>query len=253
MRPCASCREGTKLPFALRAAFQPIVDVETGTVFAYEALVRGPNGEGAGQVLAQVTDELMYAFDQACRVNAIREAAAAGLLDTGAKLSINFMPNAIYSPLACIRLTLQTAREVDMPADRLIFEFTENERLDPAHMRDIVEAYRALGFLTAIDDFGAGFSGLNLLANLATDIVKLDMELVRGIDVSEPRRLIVQALLRLGEDLNRTIFAEGIETEGEVRVLRDLGVRYMQGYYFARPELGRLPEVAPVTRIVRAA
>ncbi len=253
MRKCASCRDGTALPFALRTAFQPIVDVETGTVFAYEALVRGANGEGARHVLAQVSDELMYAFDQACRVNAIREAAAAGLLETGAKLSINFMPNAIYSPLACIRLTMQTAREVNMPADRLIFEFTENERLDPAHMREIVEAYRALGFLTAIDDFGAGFSGLNLLANLETDIVKLDMELVRGIDVSEPRRLIVQALLRLGEDLNRTILAEGIETDGEVRVLRDLGVRYMQGYFFARPALGRLPEVTAVTRIARAA
>ena len=240
MSKCTACREGTTLPFTLRTAFQPIVDVETGAVHAYEALVRGPEGQGAGWVLEQVTDELTYAFDQACRVTAIREAAAAGLLETDAKLSINFMPNAIYSPMACIRLTLATAREVQMPADRLIFEFTENERLESDHVRDIVDAYRTLGFSTAIDDFGAGYSGLNLLAALQTDIIKLDMELVRGIDVNEPRRLIVAALLRLGADLGRTIFAEGIETAGEAAVLRDLGVRYMQGYYFARPELGRL-------------
>jgi len=253
MKKCTSCKDGTKLPFALRTAFQPIVDLDTGGVFAYEALVRGINGEGAGHVIAQVTDDLLYAFDQACRVTAIREAAAAGLLETDARLSINFMPNAIYSPMACIRLTLETARAVNMPADRLIFEFTENERLDPAHMRAIVDAYRTLGFATAIDDFGSGFSGLNLLAGLSTDFVKLDMDLVRGIDISEPRRLIVAALLRLGADLGRTVIAEGIETEGEMLALRRLGVRYMQGYYFARPELGRLPASPALARCVRAA
>ncbi len=242
MGKCNACRDGKRLPFELRTAFQPIVDIEKGGVFAYEALVRGANGEGAGQVLAQVTDDLLYAFDQACRVAAIRNAAAAGLLDTDAKLSINFMPNAVYSPAACIRLTLETARSVGMPEDRLIFEFTENERVDQAHARDIVEAYRSFGFLTAIDDFGAGYSGLNLLADLPTDIVKLDMDLIRGIEVNVPRRQIVAALIMLCADMGRTILAEGIETAGEAAVLRDLGVRYMQGYHFGRPELGRLPE-----------
>jgi len=250
---CTGCKDGTQMPFALRTAFQPIVDVETGDVFAYEALVRGPNGEGAAHVLAQVNDDVRYTFDQACRVTAIREAAAAGLLDTAARLSINFMPNAVYSPMACIRLTLATASEVGMPLDRLIFEFTENERVDAEHVRGIISAYRLLGFATAIDDFGAGYSGLNLLAGLETDMVKLDMELIRGIDQSEPRRLIVAALLRLGGDLGRIVIAEGVETEGEFAMLRDLGVRYMQGYLFARPELGRLPLPRPLDRIARAA
>ncbi len=241
MTKCTACRDGTKLPFAIRTAFQPILDMTTGSVFAYEALVRGPNGEGAGHVLSQVTDDLLYAFDQACRVTAIREAAQLGLLDTGAKLSINFMPNAVYSPAACIRLTLETAREVGMPLDRLIFEFTENERIDQAHTRTIIDAYRTFGFQTAIDDFGAGFSGLNLLAELATDIVKLDMDLIRGIDANVPRRHIVKALLAMCIDLDRLVIAEGIETEGEAMVLRELGVRYMQGYYFAKPQLAALP------------
>ena len=79
------------------------------------------------------------------------------------------------------------------------------------------------------------------------------MELIRGIDTNEPRRLIVRALLQLGADLERIVLAEGIETEGEMSVLRDLGVRYMQGYYFARPELGHLPLPQHLERIARAA
>jgi len=241
---CQGCRDGQGFHLAIRAAFQPIVDVETGRPFAYEALVRGPNGEGAGEVLAQVTEENRYAFDQACRVAAIREAVAAGLLETDAKLSINFLPNAVYSPMACIQLTLKTAREVGMPADRLIFEFTENERMDAAHLKSIVEAYRALGFTTAIDDFGAGHSGLGLLANLQTDMLKIDMDLVRGIEASMPRRHIVAGIMRLCTDMGIGVIAEGIETAEELDVLRGLGVRYIQGYYLARPALGELPKVS---------
>lgn len=249
---CSGCRNGRDLGFTLRTAFQPIVDLETGRPYAFEALVRGPAGETAGEVLAAVTDDNRYAFDQACRVNAIREAVAAGLLQTDAKLSINFMPNAVYSPLACIKLTLETALELGLPTNRLIFEFTENEQLDPAHVLSIVRAYRALGFGTAIDDFGAGFAGLALLADLPADTVKLDMALVRNIDVERPRRQIVQSLVGLCRDMGLRLIAEGVETEGELTVLQDLGVRFVQGYLFARPQIGALPEVSTHERLVRA-
>lgn len=240
---CSGCRDGTSLDFSLQTAFQPIYDIEEGRVFAYEALVRGAHGEGAAEVLARVEDDNRYAFDQMCRVTAIRQAVRAGIVESGAKLSINFMPNAVYSPMACIQLTLRTARETGLPEERLIFEFTENEQLDIDHVRNIVDAYRQLGFATAIDDFGAGYSGLNLLANLETDLIKLDMELVLGIDSSEPRRQIVLAMVRLCEEMGRTVIAEGIETAGELEALRKCGIRYMQGYYLARPELGALPAV----------
>lgn len=250
---CRACREANPLPFEIVTAFQPIVDVETMRPYAYEALVRGSAGEGAGWVLDQVTPDIRYHFDQACRVSAIKDAVAAGLLESDARLSINFLPNAIYEPRACIRLTLETAAEVGLPTDRLIFEFTENEELDPAHVRKIVEVYRALGFATAIDDFGSGHSGLNRLANLQTDIVKLDMELVRGIEASAPRRHIVAATARLCADMGLTVFAEGVETRGEFEALRDLGIRYLQGYYLARPALRRLPPIEPAAHQARAA
>ena len=240
---CQGCKsEGHKFDIAM--AFQPIVDVETGHVFAFEALVRGSKGESATEVLARVTSDNRYAFNQQCRVAAIEGAVAAGILNTGAKLSINFLPNAVYSPAACIQLTLKTARATGLPIDRLIFEFTENEEMtDTDHVKNIVETYRTMGFGTAIDDFGAGHAGLGLLAKFQTDYIKLDMELVRGIEMSLPRRMIVEGVIRIANSLGITIIAEGIETIAEYDVLRAMGVRYIQGYLLARPGFKSLPEV----------
>lgn len=226
-------------------AFQPIVDVETGLPFAYEALVRGPEGQSAYSVLSQVTEANRYAFDQACRVKAIETAVQAGILDGPARLSINFLPNAVYSPLACIQLTLRTAAATGFPTDRLIFEFTENEQMaDPAHVADIVASYQKMGFGTALDDFGAGHAGLNLLAKFQTDLIKLDMELIRDLDQSLPRRVIVAGIVRMCAELGVTVIAEGIESEGELAALRAMGVRYIQGYLLARPQLAALPPIS---------
>jgi EAL domain-containing protein (putative c-di-GMP-specific phosphodiesterase class I) len=233
------------LDFDISMAFQPIVDVETGAPFAYEALVRGTKGEPAGEILGRVTPESRYAFDQKCRVKAIETATRVGLLDTGAKLSINFLPNAVYSPKACIQLTLKTAAATGMPIDRLIFEFTENEEMaEPDHVANIVRTYQAMGFGTALDDFGAGHAGLALLAQFQPDIIKLDMELVRGIEASLPRRIIVGGVARMCRELGITLIAEGIETEDELSAIRSLGIRYVQGYLIARPMFEGLPAIA---------
>lgn len=215
-------------------AFQPIVDVANGGVWAHEALVRGLEGQGAGWVLGQVTDATRYAFDQSCRIKAIE--LASSLPMNGARLSINFLPNAVYKAETCIRATLAAARRTGFPTDRIIFEVTENERVvDHDHLKSIFTEYRRQGFLTAIDDFGSGYSGLNLLAEFQPDIIKLDMELTRNIDSERARRSIVKAILSVCEDLAITPIAEGIETADEAKALRDLGVTLMQGYLFAKP------------------
>lgn len=240
---CQGCRSGDH-DFDVAMAFQPIVDVQTGRPFAYEALVRGGNGEGAGEVLAKVTPENRYAFDQKCRVAAIEGAVAAGILDTDARISINFLPNAVYSPAACIQLTLKTARATGLPTERLIFEFTENEEMaDTDHVRNIVNTYRQMGFSTAIDDFGAGHAGLGLLAKFQTDFIKLDMDLIRGIEASMPRRMIVEGVIRIARSLDIKVIAEGVETIAEYATLRAMDVRYIQGYLLARPGFKFLPRV----------
>jgi EAL domain-containing protein (putative c-di-GMP-specific phosphodiesterase class I) len=232
-------------------AFQPIVDVSTGAVYAYEALVRGIGGESALSVLSQVTEENRYAFDQQCRVKAIETATRAGLLNGPARLSINFLPNAVYSPKACIQLTLRTAVANQFPTNKLIFEFTENEKMtDPAHIAHIIHTYQAMGFGTALDDFGAGHAGLGLLVRFQPDTIKLDMELIRGLDANLPQRMIVAGIVRMAADLGITVVAEGIETEAELSALRAIGVRYIQGFLLARPAFEALPPVtlpAPIS------
>ncbi|QQM31821.1 EAL domain-containing protein [Martelella lutilitoris] len=243
---CIGCLNAETLPFDFSMAFQPIVDLRDGSVFAFEALARGTKGEGAGTLFAQLSDDNLYAFDQQCRVKAIELSAHLGLMETGAKLSINFMPRAIYEPRACIQLTLETGRRCDVSSDRLIFEFTESEVADTDKLNAIVTLYRELGFLTAVDDFGAGHSGLSLLANMPPDILKLDMELVRGIDKSAGRGIMVKHLVAMARDMGIDLVCEGVETAGELAMLRDLGVELAQGYFLCRPAFEHLPHAGEV-------
>jgi EAL domain-containing protein (putative c-di-GMP-specific phosphodiesterase class I) len=230
-------------------AFHPIVDLTRGAVWGYEALVRGINGESAGAILSQVDEERQYKFDQACRVKAIELAGRLFPATEDTKLSINFMPNAVYEPAACIRTSLETARRVGFDTKRIMFEFTENERMtDTKHVARIIAEYRRLGFITAIDDFGAGHAGLNLLANFQTDLIKIDMELIRGIADSTARQAIVSGILVMARALQITIIAEGIETEAELAALKSAGIDLFQGFLFARPAVESLPAVSFTAR-----
>ena len=196
-------------------------------------MVRGPNGESAYTVLSQVTDDNCYSFDQACRVEAIRGAAGLGMKEL---LSINFLPNAVYQPAACIRTTFEAARLYQFPIEQIIFEVTEGERIvDRPHLVNIFRAYRRFGFRTAIDDFGAGYAGLNLLAEYQPDIVKIDMDLVRGIDTSQPKQAIVKGIVSICAALKVRVLAEGIETTAERDFLSSTGIDLMQGYLFCKP------------------
>lgn len=242
-RGCQGCQNGQPLPFEFTMAFHPILDLLQTTVWGYEALVRGTEGQGAGQILAMVDDANRYKFDQACRVKAI-ELAGALFPDAETRLSINFMPNAVYEPAACIRATLDAAHRVGFARQRIMFEFTENERMtDVAHVQRIVAEYRKQGFATAIDDFGAGYAGLNLLASFQPDFIKLDMELIRGIDTSRQRQTIVAAVVAMARQLGVAVIAEGIETEAELVTLQAAGIQLVQGYLFAKPAVASLPTV----------
>jgi EAL domain-containing protein (putative c-di-GMP-specific phosphodiesterase class I) len=236
---CNRC--DSPVPFAFTMAFQPIVDVSQRRVIYHEALVRGPNGESAFSILQQVTDELLYRFDQACRIKAIELASALGMEE---RLSINFLPNAVYEPEACIQATLETARRVGWPMDRLNFEITETEKVkDRMHMRTIIESYREMGFTTALDDFGNGYANLDLLTDLRPDTLKIDRELVMGCDSSARRQAILRGIVALSETLGIQLVAEGVETIQESRCLVSLGIPVQQGYYFSYPLLEALAVV----------
>jgi EAL domain-containing protein (putative c-di-GMP-specific phosphodiesterase class I) len=148
----------------------------------------------------------------------------------------------VYRPETCIRATLIAANRVGMSSERLMFEVTEAEQVaDPAHPKGIFDHYRQRGFATAIDDFGAGYAGLNLLVGFQPHVIKLDMGLTRGIDADPVRQAIVGGILQVARRPGIRVVAEVIETTAEHAVLAAARNRYMQGYLFARPAVGRLP------------
>ena len=237
---CGACRSDVTIP-AFTMAFQPIIDIESGRPYAYEALVRPIGGGSAAEVLSQIDEHNRYAFDQACRVRAIELAAS---LELEALLSINFLPNAVYQPAACLAKTFEAARRADFPVHHLMFEVTENEPArDVNHLQSIFTEYKKHGMITAIDDFGAGHSGLNMLADFQPDVLKIDMALTRAIGIDVVRTKIVAAIVGLCSSLNVSVIAEGVETLHEAAALRNLGIRLFQGYFFARPGIEELPVV----------
>ncbi|WP_019482852.1 EAL domain-containing protein [Arthrobacter sp. TB 23] len=241
---CGSCTTAAELDFDFSMAFQPIYDAVAGRVWGYEALVRGTSGEGAYEILSKVSPEQKYRFDQDCRVKAIELASRLFPAGEDLKLSINFMPNAVYEPAACLRATLRAAARWSFPPSSIMFEFTENEEVsDTGHLTNIIIEYRKHGFTTAIDDFGAGHAGLGLLVDFQPDLIKIDMLLIRGIDTSPARQTVVSSIVGMCREFGITVLAEGIETEAEFATLKAAGIGLFQGYWFAKPAFEELPQL----------
>ena len=242
---CMDCLSGQSLGFEIRMAFQPIIDWSVQDIIGYEALVRGPEGQGAGWVFEHINDSNKYYFDQACRVKAIQTAARLGC---DSLLSINFLPNAVYNPETCIKATIEAADLYGFDLTKLIFEVTEGEQIpDKAHLNRIFQSYSKRGFQTAIDDYGSGFATLDWLIELKPDILKLDMQLIRDIDQHPAKQFIVEQTVAQCELQGTKVLAEGIETRAELDYLTSVGIRYLQGYYFAKPQLETLAQTAQLS------
>lgn len=237
---CSQCRFEAGGDPAIDIAFQPIFDVRKRIARGYEALVRGPNGESAASVLAKVSENQKHRFEQYVRVVAIEKAARLGIVPTGATLSINILPSAVTEAERCLGHAVAAARRVGLDTARIVFEFSEQAKLDVGHAQAIVSTYRKHGFRTALDDFGDGYAGLVTLADVPTDFVKLDIGLIRGIDTSPDRQAIVRALVGLLASLGRSVVAEGVESAAELATVAALGVEMVQGFYLGRPSLTEL-------------
>ncbi len=221
-------------------AFQPIVDIARGEIYSYEALIRGAAGEPAGSVFAALGDNDLHAFDEHSRIAAVRLAARLGI---GCHLNLNLQPRSLRSSATAISSTLEAACDCGLTPRQLIIEVVEGEVIDDQReFAEYISAYRRLGLRIAIDDFGAGYSGLNLLADFQPDIIKLDMQLVRDIAGDGPRQAIVRAVAQACGDLGIEVVAEGVESAGEYHWFRDEGIELFQGHLFGAPGFERLPQ-----------
>jgi len=221
----------------LSTVFQPIVDLRSRRVLGYEALTRGPEKSVYHMPLrlfamAEEAD-LVFELDRKCRCRALK---AAGSIPDRAKLFVNVFPTAMWDPEFQGAALVRLAQDQGLTPDRVVLEITERAAIENYDL--FVDALGELtrsGFSIAVDDVGAGYSGLEKIAHLNPRYLKFDIELVRNIDSSYIRREMTRALKSFADSIGSTIIAEGIERDGELRTLLDLGIEYGQGFLLGRP------------------
>jgi len=222
---------------AVSIAFQPIVDASSGQVWGYEALTRGADGQTYPEMVAGMDERARMAFDKLTTAKALREAARLGLVQGGVSLTLNVRPTVNMAAVDAA-FVARAAKHYGVPLASIILELTEDAKLTCEDFQNVMVLHRSLGIKTGIDDFGSGYSGLNVLATCGADMVKLDRQLIRGIDADPKKQIIVEAFTQLCGKLGSVVVAEGVETQAEAEVLREQGIDLMQGYYFGRPAVG---------------
>ena len=227
--------------FDFSFAFQPIVDVHTREIVSYEALVRGPQGEPSRTVLDKVRLLDFPRFDSACHRRAIALASQLGL---PVKLNLNLAARNISELNHVMMATHQACLDCGFPMENIIVELIETgSQAGQVYLLQALRIVQALGFSTAIDDFGSGYSGLQLLVEHQPHYIKVDRHMIGGIQQDVVRQRIFLGFWRICNSLAIHIVAEGVEQVGEYLWLQEVGVRYFQGYYFARPIFEQLPDV----------
>ncbi len=219
--------------------FHPIVNFAKKRVFGFECLIRGvkKNGELIYPnylFKAAIATETLFYLDRSCREIAIKTAAIKGLKDF--KVFVNFVPTAIYDPNFCLQNTIKWAYKLEWDPQNLVFEVVESEKVqDLNHLKNVLDFYRKNGFLVALDDVGTGYSSLDALIRLYPNFLKLSTELIEGIDQNTLKHDLVGAIVESARKNGIEVIAEGIEKSEEATTLFKLGVKFMQGYLFAKP------------------
>jgi EAL domain-containing protein (putative c-di-GMP-specific phosphodiesterase class I)/GGDEF domain-containing protein len=224
--------------YRLEHAFQPIARFSDGSVYGFEALLRGWEElgfSGIQEVFDRAYEErILYEFDLALRAKAFRRFARAGL--GNAKLFYNLDTRLLEMPGYATGNTLRIAEDSGLPPSRIVFELSELFDPDQGTGFDrIVATYRNQGFRIALDDFGSGYAGLKLLHRAAPDIVKIDRYFVAGSDADPQKGAFLAKIAGLARLMGIRVVAEGVETADEGRVCREAGCDYIQGYLVARP------------------
>jgi len=230
---------GLMLADRMTSHFQPIVRAKSpSTIFAQEALLRGIDEAGMAVPPGRMFDAareagLLVQLDQRARDTAVRSAAQGGLAQP---LFMNLNPAAITEPASCLQATLRQIDAAGLKRERIVFEIVETDRArSPRDLELLREYCRDEGVRIALDDFGAGYSSVTLLHRLRPEFVKLDRDLVSGIQEDRYKAAIVDRLLELCRSLGILTVAEGVETDAEHRWFVDHGADLAQGFLFAKP------------------
>lgn len=234
---------------ALNPVFQPIVDLGDASVHAHEALIRGPHGsplQSADALLrAAQAEGLLYELELFCIFVALRQW---GQQRQPGRLFLNISAHALARLVAVggTSTLARAMRGLEVSPRMVVLEITEHERVhDMEALVEVARALHAVGLSLALDDFGDGRSSLRLWSQVRPDIVKIDRYFSLDISRNADKLKTLQALLQIADVFGTALVAEGIENEADLRVIRDLGIAYGQGYFMGRPGRDVQPEILP--------
>jgi EAL domain-containing protein (putative c-di-GMP-specific phosphodiesterase class I) len=221
----------------IMSVYQPIVDLMGGGIHGLEALSRGPKDTQQHSPInlfeAAAATDLVFELDRHCRRKALKTACT---LPAPYRLFVNVVPASMYDPDFQGAALIKLLEGLGLSPERIVLEVSEQYAI--ANYVLFVEAlqnFTNMGFSIAVDDIGAGYSGLEKIAHLNPRYLKFDMELVRDIDNSHVKREMARALKTFADKMDSKIIAEGIERDGEKQACVDLGIDFGQGYLLYRP------------------
>jgi EAL domain-containing protein (putative c-di-GMP-specific phosphodiesterase class I) len=221
-------------------AYQPILRLKERTILGFEALSRGPRGSGletADSLFGAAKDHnLLVELDGLCRRRAL---LSSGRIPSNSRIFVNTLPATIRDPQFRGKALIDFLDRAQVAPSRIVIEITEKLVIENYGLfRETMAYFTDLGMSFAVDDVGAGYSGLESIARLKPTFLKIDTVLVRDVHVSVVNQAMVKAIVSLGHGINAEVIGEGIHTEEELQALREVGVAYGQGYFLARPDPG---------------
>jgi EAL domain-containing protein (putative c-di-GMP-specific phosphodiesterase class I) len=221
----------------ITSVYEPIVDVATKTVYAYEALARGPAGTDLHSPMAlfegAAEEGLLFELDCLCRRSGLEGAVG---LPEGTKLFLNVRPTSIHDPNFQPDALIRTLAESGLQPSDVVFEVSEQESIQNFQVfREVRDEYGKLGFQIALDDTGSGYASLQAVIELAPDYIKMDRSLVADIDKDPARQTLLRALHSVAREFGAKIVAEGLSTLEELETLGQLGIPFGQGWLFGKP------------------
>jgi len=224
----------------VRTVFQPIVNMQDQSIVGYEALTRGPKGTEfeSPYMLFEIATEsdLLFELDRLCRRKALINASK---LEAPYKLFVNTLPMTIRDPEFQGQPMVDFLKGLNLAPSRIVLEITERLAIENYSLfLEAMNYFTDVGFAVAVDDMGAGYSGLEKIVHLKPNYLKFDLLMVRDIAPSFVKREMLKAILSLAEKVKANVIAEGVETQEELETLLELGITYGQGFLFARPAPG---------------
>ncbi len=224
---------------SLQAHYQPIVELKTGKVMGHESLIRGPVDSPLrfpdALFEAARSEGLTLRLEHACVIEGLRSWASRS---QDKRLFVNLSAQTLVAMVDQFSLSgmMQSLQDLGIAPSAVVIEITEHDRVaDMSRLIQVGSELHALGMRFALDDFGDGRSSLRLWAEFLPEYVKLDKYFVRNVHNEAVKVQTLRGLMRLAETFGSSLIAEGIETEAELQVVRDLGIEFGQGYFLGRP------------------